>query len=58
MEKDIKLKITKAVSRAMEDTRGLDEKYPNEEDATELTETLNGILDFAVDKIIEALNDK
>lgn len=30
MEKDIKLKITKAVSRAMEDTRGLDEKYPNE----------------------------
>lgn len=35
----------------MEDTRGLDEKYPSEKDAKHLCETLNGILFFAVDQV-------
>lgn len=46
-----KKKLRKIVSRAMEDVRGLDEKFANKEDAEELAEILNGILDDAVDKI-------
>ena len=42
----------------MQDTRGLDDKYPNEEDSIELAETLNGIADFAVDKIMKILKEQ
>lgn len=49
-------KLTKIVSRAMEDVRGLDDKFPNEEDAEELAEILNGILDDAVEKIIKLIS--
>lgn len=45
-------KVFKLISRAMEDTRGLDEKYPNESDAKELAETLNTICEYATDKIM------
>jgi hypothetical protein len=49
---DIRLKITKLVSRAMEDTRGLDAKYSEEEDSQELADTLNAILDHTTDEIL------
>lgn len=39
----------------MEDTRGLDGKYPSKEDSVDLTETLNGILDLTTDNIMELI---
>ena len=55
---DIKLKVTKLVSRAMEDTRGLDYKYPNEEDAEDLADTLNSILDHTVKQLLAEMGEK
>lgn len=47
-------KVRKLVSRAMEDMRGLDERYPDKEDATELAETLNELLEHTVTEIMIA----
>lgn len=54
---DHKKSIRKIVTRAMQDVRGLDEQFPNEEDAEELASILNGILDIAVDQILNKLNE-
>ena len=49
-----KLKVTKLISRAMEDTIGLDGKYPDEKDSIRLADTLNSILDHTVDEVLLA----
>jgi len=51
----LKRKIFKLITRAMEDTRGLDDKYQNEEDAQILADTLNSIAMFSTDKIYELI---
>ena len=51
---DLKKRVTKLVSRAMEDVRGLDSKYPNEEDAKELSSALNSILDHTTNEVLIA----
>jgi hypothetical protein len=48
-----KTKLRKIVTRAMDDVRGLDERYPDPEDSKALADTLNGILEDALDKIIQ-----
>jgi len=49
---DLTTKVRKQISRAMEDVRGLDAKYPNEEDSKDLADTLNGILDDTLNKVL------
>jgi hypothetical protein len=48
----MKTKVQKLISRAMEDVRGLDQKYPNEEDAKQLASILNSILDHTTREVL------
>jgi hypothetical protein len=42
----------------MEDTRGLDAKYSEEEDSQELAATLNAILDHTTDEILRVISSE
>lgn len=48
-------KIRKLISRAMEDVRGLDARYPEGDDAEGLVDALNGILENTVDEVREVI---
>tara|TARA_R100001086_G_scaffold51549_1_gene22997 strand:- start:699 stop:887 length:189 start_codon:yes stop_codon:yes gene_type:complete len=54
-DQDNKLKIFKIITRAMDDVRGLDSKYPRKEDARLLARTLNEIAEDALEKIMRVI---
>ena len=51
----LETRITKLVSRAIQDTRGLDDKYPNEEDSKQLADTLNSLLEHTTNEILNEI---